>query len=72
MAHNPLPFEGKRPDVDEIFNILRELIQPEALEDWLFKANPAFRKRRPIDLIAAGELEPLRTMIYRLESGEPC
>ena len=50
---------------------LQEVIEKKVIEKWLDTPNGAFMGRKPREVIAAGGMDKIREMIYRLTSGEP-
>lgn len=50
---------------------LANVVEEEAIEEWLNKPNGAFNNKKPIDLVNEGNFDPLFRMLHRLESGEP-
>ena len=50
---------------------LKRVVRAKSILPWLQKPNPAFGGRMPIQLLEAGEYEPLERMIFYLESGVP-
>lgn len=55
---------------DQFTARLGELIDPEAIEGWLHKPNPAFDGQKPIDLIMSDRMEELYAMLHIMQSGE--
>lgn len=50
---------------------LREVVHDEYIEKWLDTPNPAFLLQTPRSVIAAGGMDKIREMVFRLNSGEP-
>lgn len=48
---------------------LAEVVQSEAIPDWLDTPNEAFDGLKPLEVIERGEVDRLWTMIFYLESG---
>jgi transcriptional regulator with XRE-family HTH domain len=48
---------------------LAEVVQSEAIPDWLDAPNDAFDGLKPLEVIERGEVDRLWTMIFYLESG---
>jgi hypothetical protein len=55
----------------EIREGLSIVIKEEAIDAWLKKPNKSFEGRTPQELIDEGDFEPLRTMIWQLQTGMP-
>lgn len=64
-----LPDKVRRPITETVrlISALRDLAgDDEALKDWLNKPNPAFGKKKPLELIRSGESDILWSMVYQL------
>src|SRR5438270_5918463 len=48
---------------------LAEVVQPEAIPEWLDTPNNAFDGLKPLEVIERGEIDRLWNMIFYLESG---
>ncbi len=48
---------------------LAEVVQPDAIPEWLDTPNPAFDGLKPLEVIERGEIDRLWNMIFYLESG---
>jgi len=48
---------------------LAEVVQPEAIPEWLDAPNDAFDGLKPLEVIERGEIDRLWNMIFYLESG---
>lgn len=66
------PYRG--PKSNAVINLLmslNEVMQEDAVYDWLSKKNKAFDNLNPIQVIERGEIEKLEQMAYLLISGVP-
>jgi transcriptional regulator with XRE-family HTH domain len=48
---------------------LAEIVEPEAIPEWLDTPNAAFDGLKPLEVIERGEIDRLWNMIFYLESG---
>jgi DNA-binding transcriptional regulator YiaG len=48
---------------------LAEVVQPDAIPEWLDTPNDAFDGLKPLEVIERGEIDRLWNMIFYLESG---
>lgn len=48
---------------------LAEVVEPNAIPQWLDTPNDAFQGLKPLEVIERGEIDRLWTMIFYLESG---
>src|SRR5262249_53216090 len=48
---------------------LAEVVQPDAIPEWLDPPNDAFDGLKPLEVIERGEIDRLWNMIFYLESG---
>jgi DNA-binding transcriptional regulator YiaG len=69
---------GAKPDLPGMRRIreterfqqrLGEIVQPEAIPEWLDTPNDAFDGLKPLEVIERGEIDRLWNMIFYLESG---
>ncbi len=51
---------------------LAEVVQAEAIPEWLDTPNEAFGGLKPLEVIERGEIDRLWNMIFYLESGVAC
>jgi hypothetical protein len=56
-------------DTHYVVRLLSEIYRPEGVEIWMHAKNPEFEGARPIDLLAAGEFQPVVNAVERLRSG---
>lgn len=56
-------------DTHYIVRKLSEIYKPEGVEIWLHARNPTLDGNRPIDLLAAGEFQPVVLAVERLSTG---
>ena len=56
-------------EIERLQERLAEVVQPEAIPQWLETPNPAFEGLKPLEVIERGEIDRLWTMICYLESG---
>lgn len=55
----------------KILEALGEIVDDDAIPEWLDTHNTAFEGRTPRSLLERGDFQPLLEMIHRLGSGEP-
>lgn len=72
--------KGKKPsqgvarrvtEVDRLRKALTQLIDANAVKEWLQEPNQAFDGLKPIEVIERGESDRIWQMVYYLESGMP-
>ncbi len=56
-------------DTHYLVRQLGEVYRPEGVEIWLHARNRALEGSRPIDLLAAGDFQPVVLAVERLRSG---
>src|SRR2546423_1479890 len=56
-------------EIERLLERLGEVVQPEAVPQWLEVPNPAFEGLKPLEVIERGEVDRLWTMLFYLESG---
>ena len=56
-------------EIERLQERLAEVVEPEAIPQWLETPNPAFEGLKPLEVIERGEIDRLWTMIFYLESG---
>lgn len=56
-------------DTHYVVRLLGEVYRPEGVEIWLHARNPELDGARPLDLLAAGEFQPVVQAVERLRSG---
>lgn len=56
-------------DIAYIARLLSETYKPEGVEIWFHARNPTLDGRRPIDLLAEGDVQPVVFAVQRLASG---
>lgn len=68
LAYPAFQFDGGRqvPGVAEIVKALDGALTPAGVAAWLTGANDAFGRRRPIELLAAGDLPAVLSIARRL------
>ena len=85
MSRGAPAFEGKpsaarssravaktqRTEAIRLIRALGSLMVAEKVGAWMRKPNRNFGGLAPIQLIERGKLEPLRRMIYEIDSGQP-
>ena len=58
-------------EVDRLQAALAQVIDAEAIGQWLQTPNPAFGDLKPLELIERGQTDRLWRMIHEIESGQP-
>lgn len=61
----------KTKDLWELADLMDDYIVAREERNWLNTSNPAFRKRKPIELIVEGKLRDLVVEFLRLREGQP-
>ena len=56
-------------DVHYLVGRLQEVYRPEGVEIWLHARNPELDGRRPIEILIAGDFEPVVDAVERLRTG---
>jgi hypothetical protein len=56
-------------DTHYVVRLLSSVYRPEGVEIWMHAKNHDFDGARPIDLLAAGDFEPVVHAVERLRSG---
>jgi hypothetical protein len=56
-------------DIERLEERLAEVVEPEAIPQWLETPNPAFDGLKPLEVIERGEIDRLWDMIFYLEWG---
>lgn len=54
-----------------IFEALAEVIEPEAIGQWMTTPNEAFDGLKPLEVIERGEVDRIWQMLFLLRSGVP-
>ncbi len=65
------PVQRKIAEAERLLNALAELINVEAIPEWLGTPNDGFGGFKPVELIERGEVDELWRFIFMLGSGEP-
>ncbi len=68
------PTDGVRRrlvELERLTNALAEVIQKEAIGDWLKTPNKAFEGLKPLEVIERGESDRIWSMVYFMRSGIP-
>jgi DNA-binding transcriptional regulator YiaG len=69
-AHRPQAQAKERfLELHYIIERLREVYKPEGIDIWIHGRNRALGGQKPIDMLGAGEFEPVLAEIERLASG---
>jgi DNA-binding transcriptional regulator YiaG len=63
--------ERKTKDLWELLNLMDDYIVAREESNWLNTANPAFKNKKPIELIVDGKLRDLIVEFQRLREGQP-
>jgi len=63
--------ERRTKDLWELADLLDDYIVAREERNWLNTSNPAFRNRKPIELIVEGKLRDLVVEFLRLREGQP-
>jgi hypothetical protein len=58
-------------DLNYLVERLANVYQPQGIEIWLHARNRALDGRRPIDMLEAGEFEPVIGLVEQLAQGVP-
>lgn len=58
-------------ETERLLKALGEIMEPEAVGEWLHTSNPAFAGSTPLQVIERGEADRIWRMIYLVETGEP-
>lgn len=61
--------QGRLLDLHYVVNLLGDVYRPEGVDIWLHGRQRALRGRRPIELLEAGEFEPVITLVEQLAGG---
>jgi transcriptional regulator with XRE-family HTH domain len=56
-------------DTHYVVRLLGAVYRPEGVEIWMHAKNPAFEGARPIDLLAAGDFQPVVNAVERFRAG---
>lgn len=56
-------------DTHYVVRLLSAVYRPEGVEIWMHAKNPEFEGARPIDLLAAGDFQPVVHAVERLRAG---
>jgi hypothetical protein len=56
-------------DIHYIVRQLEEVYRPDGIEIWLHSRNPELEGQRPIDILIAGDFEPVVNAVLRLQAG---
>lgn len=56
-------------DTHYVIRLLSAVYRPEGVEIWMHAKNPEFEGARPIDLLAAGDFQPVVQAVERLRAG---
>jgi transcriptional regulator with XRE-family HTH domain len=56
-------------DVHYIVRQLQHVYRPEGIEIWIHARNPELDGQRPIDMLIAGDFEPVVHAVQRLQAG---
>jgi hypothetical protein len=56
-------------ELDRLRERLSDVVKEEAIPGWFDSPNQAFWGMKPLKVIERGDIDRLRTLIYRLESG---
>ena len=59
------------PAIEELQTELLECMEPESAYRWLLHDSANLDGRRPIDLVAEGQVEPVIRVILRMNAGIP-
>ncbi len=71
-AGSSRPREGTRDrlvDTHYVIRLLGAVYRPEGVEIWMHAKNPQLEGARPIDLLAAGDFQPVVQAVERLRAG---
>lgn len=63
--------ERKTRDLWELLELMDDYVVAREEKSWLGIPNPAFKNKRPIDLIAEGKIRDLIVEFQRLREGQP-
>jgi hypothetical protein len=55
----------------QLYQSLARFLEEGGIKEWFSKPCRQFGDKTPADLVRAGNLDGLREMVYRLESGVP-
>jgi hypothetical protein len=67
-AYPAFQFDGRRqvPGLSDIVCVLDGALQPASIAAWLTGTQPSLDGRRPLDVLARGEHEPVMTIARRV------
>ena len=65
------PAKRRLHEVRRLLDALAEIVEVKIIPQWLHKANPAFDRLTPLQVIELGEIDRLWAMVYALGSGQP-
>lgn len=58
-------------EAQRLRNALAQVIDEEAIADWMAMPNPAFDGLKPLELLERGETDRLWRMVHMLHAGMP-
>jgi len=68
----PSPRVARRlRELNRLLHGLAEIVQEDAVAEWLETPSEALDRLKPLELIERGEVDRIWQMIYALQSGEP-
>lgn len=72
-AYPAFQFEGRRPlpGVAEVVALLTRSLTPAGVAAWLTGINPALDGRRPLDVLASGDVTAVLAVAKQLGNAEP-
>ena len=59
-------------EIARVVRGLREVVEEEAIGQWMLRPNQAFDGLKPIEVIERGEVDRIWQMVFLLRSGTPC
>lgn len=72
-AYSAFQFDGRRqlPGVADVMRVLSGSLTPGGTAAWLTGISPALGERRPLDVLAGGDIAAVLTIAKRMSSTEP-
>lgn len=68
----PSPAVTRRlTEIGRVVRALREVVDKEAIGQWMLRPNQAFDRLKPIEVIERGEVDRIWQMVFLLRSGTP-